>query len=43
VFEDKDEEGKINNNFDTKAFNLNGVFYFNQVEALHGPQMFHKV
>jgi hypothetical protein len=43
VFEKKDEEGKINNSFDTKAFNLNGNFYFNQVETLHGPQMFHKV
>jgi hypothetical protein len=28
VFEDKDEEGKISNSFDTKAFNLNGVFLF---------------
>jgi hypothetical protein len=43
VFEEKNEKGKINNSFDTKTFNINGDFYFNQVEALHGPQMFHKV
>ncbi len=32
VCEKKDEEGSwINNSFDTKAFNLNEDFYFNQV------------
>ncbi len=29
VCEEKDEEGRINNSFDTKAFNLNEDFYFN--------------
>jgi hypothetical protein len=32
VCEEKDEKGRINNSFDTKAFNLNEIFYnFNQV------------
>jgi hypothetical protein len=43
VFEEKDEKGKITNSFDTKAFILNGNFYFNQIEAFHGPQIFDKV
>jgi hypothetical protein len=31
VCEEKDEEGRINNNFASKAFNFNGDFNFNQV------------
>jgi hypothetical protein len=31
VCEEKDEKGRINNSFITKAFNFNGGFYFNQV------------
>jgi hypothetical protein len=28
VCEEKDEEGRINNSFDTKAFNLNEFYFF---------------
>jgi hypothetical protein len=31
VCEEKDEEGRINNSFGTKAFNFNGDFNFNQL------------
>jgi hypothetical protein len=31
VCEEKDEEGRINNSFPTKAFNFNGDLNFNQV------------
>jgi len=31
VCKEKDEEGRINNSFGTKAFNSNGGFNFNQL------------
>jgi hypothetical protein len=31
VCEEKDEEGRINNSFGTKAFKFNGDFNFNQL------------
>jgi hypothetical protein len=39
VFEDKDEEGKINNSFDTKAFNIKWSFF---ISIKLKPFMAHK-
>jgi hypothetical protein len=44
VCEEKDEEGRINNSFTTKALILMEIFISTKlVEAFHGPQMFHKI